>query len=99
MQEYTPKLTVAILKIYYKRGNKNVVQVLNDLLLLHIQVLVTPENEVYICTFLTGNDSRNNILKLRQQAEDHLIQSHTLHVTTDNLPRSITSFNNKFNDL
>ena len=100
MQGYTPKLRVIILKIYYKLNNKHIVEVLNDLLLLHIQILVTPENQAYICTtFLTGKDIRNNILKLRQQTVNHLIQCHTLHAMTDNLLSSITSFNNKFNDL
>jgi len=57
MQGYTPRLSVVFPKIYYKISNKNVVKVLNDLLLLYIQVSVTPENQAYICTtFLTGND-------------------------------------------
>ena len=100
MQGHTWRLRVVILKIYYKLSNKNFVQVLNDLLLLHIQILVTPENQDYICTtFLIRNDIRNNILKLRQQAENYLIQCHTLHAMNDNLLRSITSCNNKFNDL
>ena len=84
---------MVILKIYYKLSNKNVVQVLNDLLLSHIQISVTPESQAYMCTtFLTGNDIRNNILKLRQQAENHLIQCQTFQAMTDNLLSSYHLF-------